>query len=85
LKIKVSVTVTHATIIFEDNGIGINQDLQEKVFNMFFRATEKSEGAGLGLYIVKEAIDKLGGTIEMKSTFGQGTQFTMRVINHKSL
>lgn len=85
LRIRASVTVTHATIIFEDNGIGINPELQEKVFNMFFRATEKSEGAGLGLYIVKEAIEKLGGTIEMKSTFGQGTQFTMRIINHKNL
>ncbi len=85
LRIKASVTVTHATIIFEDNGIGINPDLQEKVFNMFFRATERSEGAGLGLYIVKEAVDKMGGTIEMKSTFGQGTQFLMRVINHKNL
>ncbi|MCZ8215687.1 MAG: hybrid sensor histidine kinase/response regulator [Cyclobacteriaceae bacterium] len=83
LRIKVSITVTHATIIFEDNGIGISSEFQERVFNMFFRATEKSEGAGLGLYIVKEAIDKLGGTIEMKSTFGQGTQFTMRILNHK--
>lgn len=85
LRISVSVTVTHATIVFEDNGIGISPELQDKVFNMFFRATEKSEGAGLGLYIVKEAIDKLGGTIEMKSVFGQSTIFTMRLINHKSL
>lgn len=85
LRIRVSVTITHATIVFEDNGIGISPELQEKVFNMFFRATEKSEGAGLGLYIVKEAIDKLGGTVEMKSTFGKGTQFTIRVINQKGL
>lgn len=85
LNIRASITVTHATIVFEDNGIGISPELHDKVFNMFFRATEKSEGAGLGLYIVKEAIDKLGGTIEMKSIFGQGTQFTMRFINHKNL
>lgn len=85
LTIKAQVVITHATITFSDNGIGISPEFKEKVFNMFFRATEKSEGAGLGLYIVKEAVDKLGGTIEMKSDFGQGTEFTMRIINHKSL
>ena len=42
---------------------------------MFYRAHTQSEGAGLGLFIVREAIDKLNGTIDVKSTYGVGTTF----------
>lgn len=61
----------------EDNGIGIHKDYQDRVFEMFFRAHENSEGSGLGLYIVKETLDKLGGAIELKSVQYKGT--TMKV------
>jgi signal transduction histidine kinase len=50
---------------------------------MFFRATERSEGAGLGLYIVKETIEKLQGSITVDSTMGEGTVFTIRIPNMK--
>src|SRR5690606_21419300 len=56
-----------ATIQFEDNGIGIPSEFVDSIFNMFFRATDYSEGSGIGLYIVKEAIEKIKGTVEMKS------------------
>lgn len=65
----------------KDNGIGIRPELLPKVFNMFFRATEKSDGAGLGLYIVKETINKLRGKINLESAYGMGTQFTIDVPN----
>jgi len=68
-------------ITFSDNGMGIPEELQGKIFDMFFRATEKSEGAGLGLYIVKETIDKLGGQITTQSKVGIGTTFTIEVPN----
>ena len=48
---------------------------------MFFRATEKSEGAGLGLYIVKEMTKKLGGTIQVTSVLGEGTSFQLEIPN----
>jgi signal transduction histidine kinase len=48
---------------------------------MFFRATEKNEGAGLGLYIVKEAVEKLGGSIETESQVGKGTVFRIELPN----
>ncbi|WP_160164093.1 PAS domain-containing sensor histidine kinase [Nafulsella turpanensis] len=64
-----------ATIRIQDNGIGIAKEHQEKIFSMFFRASSKSSGSGLGLYIVKEAIQKLGGTIRVKSNLGKGTEF----------
>ena len=49
------------SIQIKDNGIGIAKENQGKVFEMFFRATLQSTGSGLGLYIVKETVEKLGG------------------------
>jgi signal transduction histidine kinase len=63
----------------EDNGTGIAKEHQEKIFNMFFRASTQSEGTGLGLYIVNEAVNKLQGTIVVKSEKNKGTTFTVRL------
>ena len=65
----------------QDNGIGVSNDFLPKIFNMFYRATEKSEGAGLGLYIVKETVQKLGGTVDVQSEFGVGTTFQIEIPN----
>lgn len=62
-----------------DNGQGIPREFHTKVFDMFFRAHEKSKGSGLGLYIVKEAIVKLSGSVQLDSTPGEGTTFTIRL------
>jgi two-component system sensor histidine kinase UhpB len=64
-------------IIFEDNGIGVDDHLQDKIFDMYFRGTSSASGSGLGLYIVKIGIEKLNGTIRFKSTKGEGTRFTI--------
>jgi signal transduction histidine kinase len=69
------------TLVFRDNGIGIPADLAPKVFDMFYRATERSEGAGLGLYIVKETIEKLGGTVSVNSQHGESTTFKIILPN----
>jgi signal transduction histidine kinase len=60
-----------------DNGLGINQASLPKIFDMFYRAHEHGEGTGLGLYIVKEVVDKLGGTIAVHSSVGHGTTFNI--------
>ena len=60
-----------------DNGIGIPEKFQHKVFDMFFRATELSSGSGLGLYIVKTGVGKLQGKIVMSSEENSGTTFTI--------
>jgi signal transduction histidine kinase len=62
-----------------DNGIGIRGEYLDKVFNMYFRATELSKGSGLGLFIVKEALNKIGGTIKVQSVFGIETTFEFRI------
>ncbi len=69
------------TAVFRDNGIGISADYIRKIFDMFFRATDRSEGAGLGLYIVKETIDKLRGEIVVESAVGEGTTFSIVIPN----
>ncbi len=66
-------------IRIKDNGIGIDATVQDKVFSMFFRGTDQSKGSGLGLYIVKETIDKLQGEISLESVSRQYTQFTVRL------
>jgi signal transduction histidine kinase len=79
--VTIDVNDKIATLIFADNGIGIDKALLPKVFHMFFRATDKKEGSGLGLYIVKEAIDLLKGQIEIESEFGKGTTFKILIPN----
>ncbi len=69
-------------LVFEDNGQGIDEIYQQRIFEMYFRANEKSKGNGLGLYIVKKIIDKLKGAIEVKSKYGVGTTVTIAIPNH---
>ncbi len=64
-------------LIVKDNGLGIAEDHQKKVFEMFHRANEQSDGSGLGLFIVKEAVDKLGGKISLKSALAIGSEFVL--------
>jgi signal transduction histidine kinase len=64
-------------IIFKDNGIGIDDFLQDKIFDMYFRGTTSVSGSGLGLYIVKIGIEKLKGTIRLESVKNKGTTFTI--------
>lgn len=67
------------TIKVEDNGIGIADDIQVRVFDMFFRGNEISRGSGLGLYILKNAVDKLKGKITLKSKENVGTTFIIEL------
>ena len=77
IKINASVTQNQFTLSIEDNGIGISREHVHRIFNMFYRATTLGEGSGLGLYIVNETVQKLGGTISVKSEEGTGSTFTV--------
>lgn len=79
LKISILNKDNATEITFEDNGIGIDDSFVDKIFGMYFRATTAGSGSGLGLYIVKIGVEKLGGTISLKSIKGDGTTFTIRL------
>jgi signal transduction histidine kinase len=64
-------------ISINDNGIGIEREHQPRIFDMFYRASERSKGSGLGLYLVKESVKKLDGSIYLRSKAGVGTTFTV--------
>jgi signal transduction histidine kinase len=83
LKIEIAIDEHKARIQFSDNGIGIAAEYIDKIFKMFFRANAESKGSGLGLYIVKSAIDKLEGAIGVQSVVGIGTSFTIEIPNLK--
>ncbi len=63
----------------KDNGEGIHPEFQKKIFDMFYRGTVSSHGSGLGLYITKEVIDRLGGTISVESKSGVGSIFEVSI------
>ncbi|SNT19260.1 hypothetical protein SAMN05421640_2771 [Ekhidna lutea] len=75
--IDISVRDESDKIVIEcaDNGIGMDQDTVEKIFTMFFRVNRKIEGTGLGLHILKRAIERLDGDVQVKSKLGEGTTF----------
>jgi signal transduction histidine kinase len=73
------LTPSSFSLHVEDNGQGIAPDIQKRVFDMFYRGNETSQGSGLGLYIVKETIGKLSGTIHLSSAPQQGSTFTVNL------
>ncbi len=81
VEINIAIDKEAAHIHFSDNGIGIDADSLPRIFDMFYRATTQSEGSGIGLYIVKNAIEKLGGTVTIESELNRGTSFTIILPN----
>ena len=74
-------TATFNEIRITDNGEGIPVEIAPKIFNMFYRGSVRSKGAGLGLYACRAAIEKLGGTVEFSRNALQQTVFTIRLFN----
>jgi PAS domain S-box-containing protein len=79
--VRVSIDCTADSIVLqvEDNGIGMSQSVMENIFNMFYRGTDLSEGSGLGLYIVKEMVNKMKGDISVSSEMEKGSTFTISI------
>ncbi|GIV32602.1 MAG: hybrid sensor histidine kinase/response regulator [Chitinophagales bacterium] len=81
VRLSAHVQNGHAIIEVEDNGIGINPELQDKIFTMFYRSAQKKSGSGIGLYIVQDAVKKLNGKVEVTSRPGEGSKFTIIIPN----
>ena len=70
-------------IVIENNGIGIQDIYIPHVYDMFFRATERSDGSGLGLYIAQEMVNRLNGKNDIESVAGESTTITLTLPNLK--
>ncbi|MEM7548953.1 MAG: PAS domain S-box protein [Bacteroidota bacterium] len=81
IRIAVKSSLKNLRISVGDNGIGIDKNHIGKVFNMFYRAREEKVGSGLGLFIVKETVDKLDGEITVESKAGAWTKFNIKIPN----
>jgi signal transduction histidine kinase len=79
VEINIRSDLKHLTIEVKDNGQGIPDEHQPKIFEMFFRATQSATGSGLGLYILKRSVDRLQGNIDINSDEGVGSTFTVKL------
>lgn len=83
VNIDIEVDDQRAEITISDNGIGILNEHLEKIFNQFFKS-KNHHGSGLGLFIVKEALNKINGSIEVTSDLAVGTTFKITIPNGKT-
>ncbi len=79
--ISINTSPKEVSIRVEDNGIGIPAEHLSQIYNMFFRATTENSGSGMGLYILNEALSKVGGKIHAHSELGAGTTFEVILPN----
>ena len=80
-KISITTDSSGASVCIEDNGQGIAEKVKDSVFDMFVKGTHKSKGAGLGLYLVKIASDKLRGKISLESEENKGAKLVFNLPN----
>lgn len=70
-------TAEGCVITVEDNGIGIPKEIMHRIFDMFFRGTNDTESSGMGLYIMKQALERVEGRVSVESKVNTGTRFEL--------
>ena len=78
MRTRLSVKGDYQVVEVEDNGPGIPEEVLQKIFEPFY-STKGSKGTGLGLAVVQKVAEENDGTIEVKSTEGIGTTFTLKI------
>ena len=80
-RIQISSRIEADMILVDitDNGPGIPEDRQRKVFDPFYTTKDSGKGTGLGLWVSYDIVEKMGGTIRLKSQVGVGTTFTVAI------
>jgi two-component system phosphate regulon sensor histidine kinase PhoR len=80
-EVSITTSLENGFIIItvKDNGIGIDANKQESIFSKYFRIENAIEGSGIGLYLVKEIVNRAGGTVSVKSEAGKGSEFIIKL------
>lgn len=80
-KVCVDCEVEQGLLVYtiEDNGIGIDPIIENRIFDRFYKGNQFYDGAGLGLSVVKEILTKIGGRITYTSEVNKGTCFTLHI------
>jgi K+-sensing histidine kinase KdpD len=79
ISLKITENKNFLNIQLEDKGIGIDEIYYDRIFEMYFRSNERPHGNGLGLYVVKTALDRLHGNIKVESEKNRYTQFNISI------
>lgn len=81
VSIKIRTDLNEAEIQVEDKGSGIIKEHLQKIFSIFFKANHQQSGSGIGLYVVKEALEKMGGSVDVESEPNKGTSVSIKIPN----
>jgi signal transduction histidine kinase len=81
IDIFIKATAASCTLQVIDNGIGMATEVQDRIFELFYRGSDRSTGSGVGLYVAKEVLKKMGGSISVNSEVSHGSNFFVWVPN----
>jgi signal transduction histidine kinase len=81
IDIFIKATAASCTVQVIDNGMGMPMEVQERIFELFYRGSDRSTGSGVGLYVAKEVLKKMSGSISVNSELHQGSNFFVWVPN----
>jgi signal transduction histidine kinase len=84
IEVKVGVEADHVDVEISDNGIGIPEQEQHKIFRPFHRGSTKTKGSGLGLFLVKGLIEKLKASVSVSSAENIGTTVSISIPNNST-
>lgn len=76
-----NVNFTSCSVNVIDNGIGMEKGTEAKVFDLFYRGTEQSKGLGIGLHVVREVLEQMGGSVSVHSVHKAGSKFFLWLPN----
>jgi len=79
ISLKITDKGNNLNLLVEDKGMGIDEIYYDRIFEMYFRSSGRSQGNGLGLYVVKTALEKLNGSVKVNSKVGRYTQFEINI------
>jgi signal transduction histidine kinase len=80
VKVWAERRASHVRLFVKDNGIGIEADQHDKIFSIFQQVSKDYEGTGIGLAIVKKAVERMGGKVGLESELDRGSTFWIEIL-----